>query len=66
MLAKLAPYLPYLWGALGGVGVLLCYFGLKRVSDGKRPEAERKRGLWLVNLGVLLIAATLAGTLWLK
>jgi hypothetical protein len=66
MLAKLAPYLPYLWGALGGLGVLVAYFGLKRVADAKRPERERKAALWLVNLGVLLVAASLAGTLWLS
>ena len=24
---------PYVWGALGGIGVLLAYYGLRRVTD---------------------------------
>jgi len=57
---------PYILGALGGVGVLSIYFGFRQVIDHERESAERKRGLWLVNLGVVFLGITLALMLWLK
>jgi hypothetical protein len=57
---------PYLWGALGGIGVLLVYYGVKRVRDKARSESERRQGLWMVNAGVLCFAASLALALWMK
>jgi hypothetical protein len=57
---------PYVWGALGGVGVLLAYYGMRRLLDKSRPEADRKQGLWLVNAGLLFLAASMALALWVK
>jgi hypothetical protein len=57
---------PYVWGALGGIGVLLAYYGLRRLTDKARPEAERRNGLWLVNAGVLCLAASMALAIWVK
>lgn len=57
---------PYLWGALGGVGVLLVYYGLRRIMDKKLPESYRRAGLWLVNAGVLSLAASMALVIWVK
>ncbi len=58
--------LPYLWGALGGLGVLVAYYGFKRVADMSAAASRRRRGLWLLNIGVALVAASLAATIWLK
>jgi hypothetical protein len=58
-----AEIVPYILGALGGLGVLAIYNGLNRL---RAPEADRKRrrrGLWLVNGGVALIAVSLALTI---
>ena len=57
---------PYVLGALGGVGILSVYYGFRQVIDNERASTERKRGLWLVNLGVVLLCATLALMLWVK
>ena len=57
---------PYLWGALGGLGVLLIYYGLRRIMDKARPERGRRPGLWLVNAGVLCLAASMALAIWVK
>jgi len=54
---------PYILGALGGLGVLAVYNGMNRL---RAPEADKKRrrqGLWLVNGGVVLIAVSLALTI---
>ncbi|MCW5773691.1 MAG: hypothetical protein KIT16_18760 [Rhodospirillaceae bacterium] len=59
-------WLPYAWGALGGLGVLLGYYGLRRVADRARPETERKAGLWLINAGALCLAASMALAIWVK
>jgi hypothetical protein len=58
--------MPYILGALGGGGVLSIYYGFKQVMDNERKSLERKRGLWLVNLGVVLLGITLALMLWIK
>jgi hypothetical protein len=55
---------PYAWGALGGLGVLLVYYGLRRVMDKARPGHDRRVGLWLVNAGVLTLAASMALAIW--
>jgi len=57
---------PYVWGALGGIGVLLVYYGLRRVMEKARPDAERRQGLWLVNAGVLFLAASMALAIWVR
>ena len=45
-------------GALGGAGVLCLYYGLARLRDQARSDAERRRGWWPFNLGLLLIAVS--------
>ena len=57
---------PYALGALGGLGVLLVYYGLRRVTDKARPDPERRQGLWMVNGGVICIAASMALAIWVK
>jgi hypothetical protein len=57
---------PYILGALGGIGVLSIYYGFRKVIDHERASPERKRGLWLVNLGVVFLGITLALMLWLQ
>jgi len=59
-------WLPYVWGALGGFGVLAAFYGLRRVTDKSLPESHRKAGLWLVNAGVIAVAASLALAIWVK
>jgi hypothetical protein len=59
-------WIGYVWGGLAGVGVLLAWEGIKRLMDKQRPEPQRKAGLWFVNGGVVLIALSMAATLWLK
>jgi hypothetical protein len=60
------PWFPYLWGALGGLGVLLIYYGLRRLTDKARPEPAKKPGLWMVNAGVLALAGSMALVIWVK
>ena len=60
------PWFPYVFGALGGVGVLLVYYGLKRIADKARPEGQRKLGLWMVNGGVVAVALSMALIIWVK
>jgi hypothetical protein len=57
---------PYAWGALGGIGVLLTFYGLRRVMDKTLPDSFRKAGLWLVNAGVVAVAASMALAIWVK
>ena len=57
---------PYLWGALGGFGVLLAFYGLRRVTDRSLPQSYRRAGLWLVNAGVVAVAASMALAMWVK
>jgi len=48
------------------LGVLLVYYGLRRIMDKARPERGRRPGLWLVNAGVLCLAASMALAIWVK
>jgi hypothetical protein len=57
---------PYAWGALGGLGVLVAFYGLRRVTDKALPDSHRKAGLWLVNAGVVAVAASMALAIWVK
>ena len=57
---------PYILGGVGGAGVLLVYYGMRQIIDKAREAADRKRGLWMVNGGVVLLGITLAMMLWLK
>jgi len=60
------PWFPYLWGVLGGLGVLLIYYGLRRLTDKARPDPAKKAGLWMVNAGVLALAGSMALAIWVK
>ena len=51
--------LSYILGALGGGGILAIYYGVKRLLDRTRPDTERRPGLWLVNLGIVMVAVSL-------
>ena len=57
---------PYILGALGGAGILSIYYGFRQVIDNEPASSERKRGLLLLNAGVVLLGITLALMLWLK
>ena len=57
---------PYLWGTLGGLGVLLVFYGLRRVMDKTLPDSYRRAGLWLVNAGVVALAASMALAMWVE
>ncbi len=57
---------PYAWGALGGFGVLVVFYGLRRVTDKTLPESYRRAGLWLVNAGVVAVAVSMALAIWVK
>lgn len=56
--------LPYILGALGGGGALCAYYGIRRVRDDDSSDQQRRIGLRLVNLGIVMIALSLAATLW--
>jgi uncharacterized membrane protein len=55
----MAGYLPYLLGALAGGGVLAAWYGLQAVRDQEASTAKRRLGLAAVNIGVIMIAASL-------
>lgn len=59
-----AAWLPYVYGALGGAGILLVYYGLRRVTAAGRSDRERRLGLWMVNLGVFACAGSMALVIW--
>ena len=40
---------------MGGVGALLVYYGLQQMR-GANEDRDRRRGIWLLNIGLLLIA----------
>lgn len=57
-------YLSYLYGALGGVGVLLLFYGLRRAANDRNDEAVRKTGLWMITAGLFCIAGSAALIMW--
>ncbi|MDH3234213.1 MAG: hypothetical protein OEQ29_11895 [Alphaproteobacteria bacterium] len=52
-------YLPYLFGALAGSGVLAAWYGLKAVRDPEATAGRRRLGLIAVNIGIVMVAASL-------
>jgi hypothetical protein len=58
-------YLSYVYGALGGVGVLLLFYGLGRVGDRQRGEGTRRSGLWMITGGLFCIAGSALLIMWL-
>lgn len=53
-------YLPILLGAGAGLGGLLMYIGLMRIKNGE-AEAEKRRGLVTMNIGLVLLGASMYG-----
>jgi len=49
----------YLAGALLGLAILLMVAGFRRLIDDTRPAAERRRGFWPINAGLLALALSL-------
>ncbi len=58
--------LAHLYGVMLGAGVLVVYFGIRRITSAEKADKDRRIGLLMVNLGVLVIAGSLALTLWGK
>ncbi len=58
--------LAHLYGVMLGGGVLVAYFGIRRITSAEKADRDRRIGLLMVNLGVLVIAGSLALTLWGK
>jgi len=52
-------YLPYLLGVLAGGGVLAAWYGLKAVRDPEASPSRRRFGLVAVNVGIVMVAASL-------
>ncbi|BBK37943.1 hypothetical protein STAQ_30210 [Allostella sp. ATCC 35155] len=46
--------LPAMLGAMLGGGALLAWWGLQRLRDRERPDAQRRQGWWGINLGLAL------------
>ena len=56
--------LPTLMGLAAGGGALLIWYGIGRLRDRARPESERRKGWWGVNLGLALVALSMIGLKW--
>lgn len=50
---------PIILGAALGGGALLCWHGVRRLTNLDLPEAERRKGLWYLNGGILLAAGSM-------
>lgn len=55
----MAGLLPYVWGALGGSGVLCVVYGVKILREPEAPDSRRQKGFALVSLGCLALAMSL-------
>ena len=56
----MAAYLPVLLGCGAGFGGLLMYLGLRRVKDAG-TDAHKRRGLMIMNLGLVLLGVSMYG-----
>lgn len=52
--------LPLILGAALGVGVLLCWYGFRRMTNRELADMERRKGLWCLNGGLVLVAGSAA------
>lgn len=59
-----ATYLSSLYGALGGIGVLLLIYGLGRVADKDRGDGVRRSGLWMIAGGLVFMAGSAILLMW--
>ena len=49
------------FGILFGCGVLLVWRGFRAVADKSLDDGSRRRGMWTLNGGIVLIAASMFG-----
>lgn len=52
-------------GILLGLGVLLGWRGLRAVTDKSNEGEGRRKGMWQLNGGILLIVASAVGITWI-
>lgn len=50
---------PILLGAVLGLGVLLCWQGFRIMIDRKLRDADRRKGLWRLNAGLVLAVGSM-------
>ncbi|MEQ8696252.1 MAG: hypothetical protein RLT05_06790 [Bauldia litoralis] len=59
-----ATYLSSLYGALGGIGVLLLIYGLGRVADKDRGDGVHRSGLWMIAGDLVFMAGSAILLMW--
>ena len=52
-------WLPMALGLMLGAGVLLAIQGFAAVIDRARPDADRRKAMWRLNIGLVLAAASM-------
>ena len=52
--------LPIALGAGLGLGVLLCWQGFRIMTNRTLEDAERRKGMWRFNAGLVLAAGSMA------
>lgn len=52
-------WVPTVLGMVLGAGVMLCFIGLRRMTNQQLEDAERKKGYWPLNGGLILIALSI-------
>lgn len=57
--------LPVALGGALGLGALLCWQGFRAMTNRALDDGERRRGLWRMNAGLALTAASMIGFTYL-
>ncbi len=57
--------LPFALGGLLGLGALLAWRGFRAATDRSLNRRARRRGMWTLNGGLALAAASMLGFTWL-
>ncbi len=52
-------WVPMVLGMVLGAGVLLCFIGLRRMTNKQLEDDKRKKGYWPLNGGLILIALSI-------
>ena len=52
-------WVPMVLGMVLGAGVLLCFIGLRRMTNKQLEDDKRKTGYWPLNGGLILIALSI-------
>lgn len=55
---------PIALGAALGLGVLLCWQGIARLTDKGLDDSARRRGLWRLNAGLLVAILSVLAFTW--